>query len=92
KVNMKKNLGLSGIIFSILTLSGCDKTSEDHARDAARHEEEAQFHLAEGHNDEANQASQKAKEAHSRAKDLAASEDRHRPPESAVPVWIKATE
>ncbi|MFA0999402.1 MULTISPECIES: hypothetical protein [Pseudomonas syringae group] len=89
---MKKNLGLSGIIFSILTLSGCDKTSEDYARDAAKHEEEAHFHVEEGHNDEANQASQKAKAAHSRAKEAAASEDRHRPPELAVPVWIKATE
>ncbi|PPS27339.1 hypothetical protein BVY11_11170 [Pseudomonas amygdali pv. morsprunorum] len=83
---------MSGILFFIFTLSGCDKTSEDHARDAARHEEEAHVHLVEGRNDEANQASQKAKAAHSRAKEAAASEDRHLPPESAVPIWIKATE
>ncbi|MCF8984601.1 hypothetical protein GIW26_13535 [Pseudomonas syringae] len=89
---MNKNLSLTGLIFCILTLSGCDKTSEDHARDAAKYESEADAHLVAGRDDEAEQASLKAKAAHSRAKEAAASEDRHRPPESAVPDWIQATE
>ncbi|WP_080378187.1 MULTISPECIES: hypothetical protein [Pseudomonas syringae group] len=89
---MKNRLDITAALLSILALAGCEKTSEDHAREATQHEAEARAHSEKGNNDQASQSSLKAKAAYSRAKEAAATEDRHLPPDSDVPKWIKATE
>lgn len=72
------------------TLAACDKTSEDHARDAQAHSQNAQESAAAGKVQRATQEQAKAQEDRSQASAAAAEEGRHSPPESAVPGYIKA--
>ncbi|WP_157893927.1 hypothetical protein [Pseudomonas cerasi] len=89
---MKKSLYATATILSVMVLAGCEKTSEDYAREAARHETEARAYLEGGDQDKATESSVKATTAYKKSKEAATTEDRHLPPDSDVPEWIKSTE
>jgi len=74
------------------TLAACDKTSEDHARDAQAHAQNAQEQAAQGQVHRATQEQAKAQEDRAQANAAAADEGRNAPPDSAVPGYIKAPE
>lgn len=86
---MSKALLSSLVLVSAVTLAACDKTSEDHARDAQTHAQHAQEKAAEGKVDRASQEQAKAAEDRAQANGAAATEGRHTPPDSAVPGHIK---
>ncbi|MDR6236190.1 hypothetical protein [Pseudomonas oryzihabitans] len=82
---------LPTLLIAVATaLAACDKTSEDHARDAQAHSQNAQESAAEGKVQRATQEQAKAQEDRSQANAAAASEGRQAAPDSAVPGYIKA--
>lgn len=87
---MSKLLLPAFLLAAATTLAACDKTSEDHAREAQAHAENAQDHAAEGKVQRATQEQAKAQEDRSQANAAAANEGRQAPPDSAVPGYIKA--
>lgn len=87
---MSKALLSSLLLMAAATLAACDKTSEDHARDAQAHSHTAQEKAAEGKVDRASQEQAKAAEDRSQANAAAAGEGRHTPPDPAVPGYIKS--
>ncbi|MCD4863160.1 hypothetical protein [Pseudomonas sp. PLB05] len=86
---MSKVLLCSLVLATAATLAACDKTSEDHAREAQVHSQKAEEKAAEGKVDRAAQEQAKAQEDRAQANGAAASEGRHSPPDSAVPGYIK---
>lgn len=86
---MSKSFAFSFVLLSAFTLSACDKTSEDHARDAQSHAQNAQEYREAGKNVKAGKESTEAKQDQSQANAAAANEGRNAPPDSAVPGYIK---
>ncbi|ARD10060.1 hypothetical protein B7R56_21880 [Pseudomonas savastanoi pv. retacarpa] len=89
---MKKVFLFPLLVGAALLVAGCEKTSEDHVQDAGKHEETFLQKQAQGDKQQAADEKAKAEKDYSEANQARSTEDRHQPPSSDVPNYIKAPE
>lgn len=89
---MTKFLTLPLLLATVLGLSACDKTSEDHVQDANKHVQESEQKQAEGKPQQAADEKAQAEKDYAEARKARATEDRHQAPSSAGPDYLKTPE